>query len=180
MCNAKTRPICQVPGCGKQSQNITGGDNPKYRKSKWVREEYGVEEGWVCSTHHANKIAKKHGAKSIRHVMAKNAGFGTNVTAYTNSHHPYLKYRKNYCENKDGRLGFKCTYTPPTPEQLIAVGLEAGFMGWLQVDHKDGNHTNNDESNLQTLCACCHNVKTFKDKDYATPGRKTRVKLKIK
>ena len=165
-------PTCEVPGCNKVAQNTGNG---RRRKASWVREMYGVEEGWVCAKHHGAKIAEKRGAKSIRHVMAQNAGFGNNVTAYTNSMHPYLKYRKNYCENQDGRLGFACTYSGPTAEQLVAAGLDDTFMGWLQVDHKDGNHLNNDEENLQTLCACCHTVKTFSAGDYATPGRKTRV-----
>ena len=36
----------------------------------------------------------------------------------------------------------------------------------LDVDHIDGNHKNNDPSNLQTLCANCHRLKTVKNKDY--------------
>ena len=46
---------------------------------------------------------------------------------------------------------------------------------YLQVDHKDGNHLNNEPENLQTLCANCHSIKTYINKDYASPGRKTRV-----
>ena len=61
---------------------------------------------------------------------------------------PYLVHRKDYCENTDGRLGFKCTTTI----------LD---MRWqLEVDHMDENHSNNDEENLQTFCACCHRMKT--------------------
>lgn len=157
-------PKCQVPGCNKVAQNLTGGENPKRRKSSWVREEYGVEEGWVCSYHHAERIAIELN------------GFSS-ITAFTNSRHPYLKYRKDYCENKDGRLGFTCDYTGPTKEQLIEAGLGEDYMGWLQVDHIDGNHINNKEENLQTLCANCHNIKTFQAGDYATPGRKTLKKM---
>ncbi|OYW72998.1 MAG: hypothetical protein B7Z37_23290, partial [Verrucomicrobia bacterium 12-59-8] len=31
----------------------------------------------------------------------------------------------------------------------------------LEVDHIDGNHKNNDPSNLWTLCANCHREKTW-------------------
>lgn len=172
-------PTCEVPGCCKPAQNITGGSNPRYRKSKWVREEYYAKNGWVCANHHGKKIAEIRGAKSIRHVMAQNAGFGDNVTGYLNSMHPYLKYRKDYCENVDARLGFTCTYSGPSPEQLSESGLDGAFIGWLQVDHIDGNSDNNNESNLQTLCACCHTVKTAMNKDYATPGRKSLKELKM-
>jgi 5-methylcytosine-specific restriction endonuclease McrA len=36
----------------------------------------------------------------------------------------------------------------------------------LDVDHIDGNRKNNDESNLQTLCANCHRLKTKQNKDW--------------
>ena len=62
-------------------------------------------------------------------------------------HIQYQKHKKDYCENKDGRLGVKCTSTVTEP-------------GMLQVDHKDGDPSNNDPSNLQTLCAFCHTYKT--------------------
>ncbi len=37
----------------------------------------------------------------------------------------------------------------------------------LDVDHIDGNHDNNEPSNLQTLCSNCHRLKTWKNKDYS-------------
>ena len=89
-------------------------------------------------------------------VVAKNAGM--TVAEYTNQFHPYRKYRKDYCENVDGRLGYKCTTT-------IVIAAQ------LEVDHIDGNPSNNNPGNLQTLCACCHKYKTLTNEDYATPGR---------
>jgi len=53
---------------------------------------------------------------------------------------PYLKYRKDYCES--------CGFIPVN-------------MCQLDVDHIDGNHENNNEDNLQTLCSNCHRLKTF-------------------
>ena len=73
--------------------------------------------------------------------------------------HPYYGHRKDYCENVDGRLGFKCT-------------TSIMWKGMLDVDHMDGNPSNNDISNLQTLCKCCHAYKTNVYGDNMTPGRK--------
>lgn len=56
-----------------------------------------------------------------------------------------LKYRKDFCE----RCGFKAEH----PCQL-------------DVDHIDGNHKNDDPRNYQTLCANCHRLKTFLNKDW--------------
>jgi 5-methylcytosine-specific restriction endonuclease McrA len=52
---------------------------------------------------------------------------------------------------------------------------ECGFVpewhGQLDVDHVDGNHHNNDEFNLRTLCANCHRLKTHQSSDNLNPGR---------
>jgi hypothetical protein len=74
----------------------------------------------------------------------------------------HQRYRKTYCENIDGRLGFKCTTT-------------ICWQGMLDVDHIDENPSNNDPSNFQTLCSCCHEYKThlFNKLYGRTPGRKT-------
>jgi hypothetical protein len=55
------------------------------------------------------------------------------------------------------------------------IVLEA-FVGeanqGYQCNHIDGNPSNNEGENLQTLCGCCHTYKTLTEKDYLTPGRK--------
>ena len=95
---------------------------------------------------------------------------GTPHYRKTCSKHHHIKYtmgdwvykinRKNYCENIDGRLGFVCTTTIIDPE-------------WqLDVDHIDGDPSNNDPENHQTLCKCCHPIKTRDERDHLSPGRK--------
>jgi hypothetical protein len=49
----------------------------------------------------------------------------------------------------------------------------------LDVDHINGDPFDSRTENLQTLCKCCHAVKSNINRDYATPGRKqTKYKLK--
>ena len=116
-----TERICIEQGCNSLGQHMgkTRLDGSIIRRKR-------------CSKHH------------VQHQAAKK---GLTPTQWTNSFHPYLKYRKDYCENVDHRLGFTCTATIVWP-------------GQLQVDHIDGNHDNNNPKNLQTLCANCHAVKT--------------------
>lgn len=59
----------------------------------------------------------------------------------------YVIHKKNYCET--------CGFIPKHSCQL-------------DVDHIDGDSSNNDESNLQTLCANCHRLKTYTDKNIKT------------
>lgn len=56
-----------------------------------------------------------------------------------NASRPYLKHRKEYCE--------RC-------------GFVAEHRCQLDVDHIDGNHKNDDPTNLRTLCANCHRLKS--------------------
>lgn len=58
---------------------------------------------------------------------------------------PYLRFRKDHCE----RCGF-------IPEHICQ----------LDVDHINGDHSDNREENLQTLCANCHRLKTFMNRDW--------------
>jgi len=161
------RPTCGVPECSNlaiiyQTDRKTG--LKKWRRANWIKENYSdAEDIWCCSYHHNQYISKKNNVKSALHLTAKRQGL--TVTEYQHQYHPYLKYRKDYCENKDGRLGFTCT-------------TNIVWQGMLHVDHIDGNHTNNSSNNLQTLCACCHGYKTWKNQDYLSPGRKTRKSLK--
>jgi len=78
---------------------------------------------------------------------------GHNQKFYNIGDWKYKKYRKDYCENIDGRLGFKCT------SNII-------WEGQLDADHIDGNHNNHSEENIQTLCKVCHSWKTWKNKDW--------------
>lgn len=97
-----------------------------------------------CPKHHAEHQARKK---------------GLTAREWENSFHPYRKHRKDYCENVDGRLGFVCTTT------IV-------WDGMLDVDHIDGDPSNNDPDNLQTICKCCHAYKGWKEQDWLTPGRK--------
>ena len=127
-------PKCEIPNCDKNAHNTNTTLNPKYRKSSWVAKEFGGD-GYVCGTHHQKK--------------------------YLIGDWIYKIHRKKYCENIDGRLGFKCTTTIIDPE-------------WqLDTDHINGDPSDNREENLQTFCKCCHPIKTRDSKDYASPGRKS-------
>lgn len=140
------RPKCTHPKCKEPRAIISTlkDGSPNYRK--------------ICHTHHQAIILTKHKVKTVTELTAKRKGL--TVTEYKNSLHPYLKYRKDYCQNIDGRLGFKCT-------------TNIFWAGMLDVDHRNGNPTDDRPRNLQTLCKCCHAYKTHKNKDYKTLGRKS-------
>lgn len=57
----------------------------------------------------------------------------------------YTSFKKEVCE--------RCGFVPEHSCQL-------------DVDHIDGNRYNNSQSNLQTLCANCHRLKTLLNQDW--------------
>ena len=58
---------------------------------------------------------------------------------------PYRVHKKDYCEYCNFKALHSCQ---------------------LDVDHIDGDHANNETDNLQTLCANCHRLKTYANKDW--------------
>ena len=67
--------------------------------------------------------------------------------------------KKDYCENTVG--------SPP----YGVCKQDKYHHSELHVDHVDGNPSNNDNSNLQTICSNCHERKTHFMGDHKTKGR---------
>lgn len=67
----------------------------------------------------------------------------------------YTRFKKSYCEE---------------------CGFVAAHRCQLDVDHVDGDKSNNAESNLRTLCANCHRLKTWLSGNFKrTNAQKTLV-----
>ena len=68
------------------------------------------------------------------------------------------------------RVCWKCRengYRLHKKDRCELCGFIAIHAVQLDVDHIDGNHQNNDSSNLMTLCANCHRLKTQQNNDHA-------------
>jgi hypothetical protein len=73
-------------------------------------------------------------------------GRNRNVTKYKDKiERPYRKHVKSQCQS---------------------CGFKSEFLCQFDVDHIDGDHTNNCLTNLQTLCANCHRLKTHLNQDW--------------
>ena len=80
-----------------------------------------------------------HCGKKVRARGRNTAGAQIFDTKCWSCRSQYQKHKKNQCEH--------CGFVALHPVQL-------------DVDHIDGDRTNNNEDNLQTLCANCHRLKT--------------------
>ena len=69
-----------------------------------------------------------------------------------------MPFKTGKCNNRDGHLGFKC---------LIKWSLiPKGAKGMTEIDHIDGDSSNNDLDNLDELCPICHKLKGQMHGDY--------------
>lgn len=114
--------------------------------------EHIIRDGTLCSNLATKVNIKADGSHQCRRSNGKYTCWSHHFRNTTNlrPQDMYKKSRKHYCENIDGRLGKICTAN-------ITCDAE------LTVDRIDGDHSNNDPSNWQTLCASCHNLKTKQD-----------------
>jgi hypothetical protein len=72
-----------------------------------------------------------------------------------------------YCSScKKDKL--RLSYLYKTNMRCSKCNFKAEHKSQLDIDHIDGNHKNNDSSNIQVLCANCHRLKTYINKDYLT------------
>jgi 5-methylcytosine-specific restriction endonuclease McrA len=173
--------ICEVRGC--KNKRATAGKqkngNTIYRKvctkHHYERqEELAEREGYANALERKyakeEELAEKEGYASAlqrkyakEEELAEREGFDT-VNDYRNSKHEYRWAVKPYCENVDGRLGFRCTTTIMLTGQLevdhIYPKNRAKFNGCSKEEY-------NSPENLHTLCSCCHKYKTIIYKDYA-------------
>ena len=63
-------------------------------------------------------------------------------------------------------------HTRNKKDSCEVCGFVATHRCQLDVDHIDGDHGNNELSNLQTLCANCHRLKSYVNADW---GQKQEI-----
>lgn len=78
-------------------------------------------------------------------LKKKQRGYWSCRTKSNNNRVKLAQHKKSYCE---------------------ACGFVAIHRSQLDIDHIDGDHSNNSLNNLQTLCANCHRLKTQVNKDW--------------
>lgn len=90
-----------------------------------------------------------------------------------------VSIKKRYKKRKDGSDIYRCSkiylkqkglqkrpYRRHLKECCELCGFIPQHIIQLDVDHIDGNKNNSDPSNLQTLCANCHRLKTLINRDF--------------
>ncbi len=75
------------------------------------------------------------------------------------------------------RTCIKKPWTLAKKAKCDACGFVAIHKCQLDVDHIDGNGENHSPDNLQTLCANCHRLKTFVNRDWRSNNQPIQLTL---
>ena len=104
-----------------------------------------------------DKICINPGCERIRQALEKNLNgklrsecyrcYGASRGKWKYDDYVRPEIKKDYCENIDERLGFKCV-------------AEIKDKCMIDRDHIDNDNSNNIPENIQYLCANCHRYKT--------------------
>jgi hypothetical protein len=89
----------------------------------------------------------------------------------TNLAEGVTSFKTGRCSNIDGhmrmangdKVGFKCCMNWDKLDKTFHTWKPSGIT---EIDHIDGNPSNNDPNNLQELCSFCHKVKGQLAGDY--------------
>ena len=99
----------------------------------------------VCGINKQQSKGFKNGKKIYKKYCTSCSNKKYGIKKISGKKRFQIKNKKSYCEN--------CKFIPI-------------HMCQLDIDHIDGNHKNNSPENLQTLCANCHRLKTYLNKDW--------------
>ena len=98
---------------------------------------------------------------SIHRPLCKSCGIHQ-VTSNGTGHSGYQKLKSICWSCSQAVRGYKLH----KKHSCERCGFVAEHPSQLDVDHIDGNKLNGDPSNLQTLCANCHRLKTAVNGDW--------------
>jgi hypothetical protein len=123
---------------------------------KWIEKGNTIP---LCINHGCkNDVAIRHwsaqGDPSLKTECSRCSGARLNNKIV----HGITFHKKNFCENKEGMLGFIC---PMDNDRYNEFPSDIYHM-----DHYDGNHHNNSLQNLKTFCAICHTRKGKEKGDF--------------
>lgn len=140
----------------------------------------------ICCMHYARIARYGHPGKKERpdwhRVLEKDI---ERMTCLCSSCGPAPLYRRTHgksrvqwaCFNKTKRNWAR--RRPSGQSYLVHKGDRCGKCGFvpvhrcqLDVDHIDGNHNNNQLSNLRTLCSNCHRLETHLHRHYLPIDRR--------
>jgi hypothetical protein len=115
----------------------------------------GCNNPVVCSKGNENSAPSERSLRTVcSHCHKASFGYKDKKGNITKLKEGVTSFKKTECENVDGHI----TGTPCTASGLVG--------GQLELDHIDGAHINNVQSNVQTVCKNCHSLKSMQSGDF--------------
>lgn len=112
-------------------------------------------------------LANERGAWQYQKDRPNCADCGLPARYHSKNTDGSVKYWRNICtmcHKNRGQKQYKYRINKKTYCEMC--GFIAIHRVQLDVDHIDGNHQNSEQTNLQTICANCHRLKTVMSGDH--------------
>jgi len=164
------------PNSTNEPENLTNDENPrlsngspKKSKNKEYLDKY-KESGRkipICINENCfNEVAIRHWTPQGDPSLKTECGRCSSARIKGKELPGIVFHKKIYCENKDGRLGFKCPMDPNCYSEFP--------RDCYDMDHLDGDHHNNIPDNLITICKVCHARKGKENGDFNSQKASSR------
>ena len=147
---------------------MSSTNKSKEYREKWIQLGKSIP---ICINNGCNKeVAIRHWSAQGDPSIKTECGSCSNARIKGKIIEGITFHKKNYCENKDNILGFKC----PMDESRYAEFPSDIY----DMDHVDGNHHNNTLENLITICKVCHARKGRESGDFNSQKQSSRIHKK--
>ena len=166
-----TRPLCQR--CERNVARLKGyrvDGSPRYgTECSACRKKRRRGESGACLPVHEHKARMQIGplSKERDRLISEIASLRPYVDRLKAIKKRVKKWEARQRDRaRVKRKKIKYGYKRHKKDACELCGFVAKHSAQLDVDHIDGNGANNDLSNLQTLCANCHRLKTMEAGDH--------------
>jgi len=165
-----TCAFCERNPCRRKGYRLDGSIKYDYKCGACHKKKLkGNPEPALPKREHIARVQLPSYEKRLQRLMKQIGDLQSVVAEYRAIKKKVKRWRERQAARKAIKHWGHVRYRRYKKACCESCGFVAEHACQLDVDHVDGNGLNHDLSNLQTLCANCHRLKTHIAGDHLTP-----------